>query len=211
MAIKRKGQEAEGQGLPSTLVNLTERAATYYTTHKFFEERYNGTKAEIEAFLDAPDCPVTVSVGPGGGVKVPGVASLSFSQPERVNNEAAVAAIVAALKDGSLQPDALVEIVSTVNKEGLLKALPEQAKTLVATSEKVVVTLRAKNEFKADVVARLEATVSATEKPAPAAEVTLVQPEKFQPTPLLAACEAMAAGAQREKAKRTRKVEQASA
>lgn len=189
MAIKRKGQEKDAVQLPARLVELTERAATYATTQSFFEEQYKATKADIEAYLDRPDCTVPVSVGAGGGVKVPGVASISFSQPERVDNVAAVAAIVAALKDGSLQPDALIEVVSTVSREGLEKALPEQAKSLVNTSEKIIVTIRTANDFKADVRARLEETVKVVEKPA--AQVTVVQPEAdFQPTPLLAACEA---------------------
>jgi hypothetical protein len=174
MAIKRKGEKAK-QGLPTKLVELTERAATYTTTAAFFKDRYDATKEEIEAYLEDPNCPVTVSVGTGGGVKVDGIGGYSFSQPTRMDNREAVAVIVAALKDGSLQPDALTEIISTVSVPGMEKSLPKE--TIEGTykkSDKVVITLRTASEFKADVIARLEKTVSATEKPV--AEVTVVQP-----------------------------------
>jgi hypothetical protein len=185
MAIIRKDQKASGQGLPAPLVALVTEAATYKTAADFFSVLYEGkekddaskaasAKGRLQAYLDRPDCAVTVSVGAGGGIKLPDLGSLSFSQPERVDNGAAVQAIIAALKDGSLQPDALAEVVSTVNKDGLLKALPACA-SLVNTSEKVVVTLRVANDFRAEAYARLEAQVAAA-KAAPAAEVAVVQP-----------------------------------
>ena len=170
MAILKKG-EKKVQGLPSTLVALTEKAATYTATADFYSDLYKDAKSQIDAYLSADDCPVTVQVGKGGGVKVDGVGGLSFSQPERVDNKAAIDAIVTALKAGTLSPDALTEVISTVSKEGLLKALPDQAESLVVTSEKVVVTLRTAPEFKNDVRERLEKTL------APAVEVPVVQPD----------------------------------
>lgn len=174
MAIKRKGEKAQ-KGLPSKLVALTERAATYTTTAAFFKDRYDQTKEEIEAYFEDPNCPVEVSVGAGGGVKVDGIGGYSFSQPTRMDNAAAVALIVAALKDGSLKPDALTELISTVSVPGMEKCLPaETIAPAYKKSDRVVITLRTASDFKADVVARLEKTVSAVEKPM--AEVTVVQP-----------------------------------
>jgi hypothetical protein len=186
MAITRKGQTAS-KGLPTKYSNLVREAATYKATADFFTALYDGgercsdeekaasAKGRLQAYLDAPECPIQVSVGNGGGknAKVDGVAGLSFSQPERVDNAAAVAALVAALKDGSLQPDALTEVISTVNKDALLKALPN-AEGLVTVSEKITVTMRIAGEFRAEVCGRLAAQVK--QATAPAAEVTLVQP-----------------------------------
>jgi hypothetical protein len=183
MAIKRKGQSKDAPGLPSTLVTLVTEAATFKATSDFFSVLYEGkdkddeskagsAKGRLQAYLDREDCPVTVSVGEGGGIKVPGIGGLSFSQPERMDNGAAVQAIIAALKDGSMQPDALAEVISTVNKDGLIKAIPT-TEALIVPSDKVVVTLRIANEFRAEVVERMEAQVAAAR---PAAEVTLVQP-----------------------------------
>lgn len=169
MAILKKNDPKKPVGLPSTLVRLTEAAATYTTTAKFFEAKYEDTKRDIENYLAADDCPVTVQVGKGGGLKVDGVGGLSFSQPERLDNALAVAAIVAALKDGSLSPDALTEVVSTVNKEALLKAIPG-SESLVKTSEKVTITLRTAQEFKDGVNARLTETVKEVEDKAAARE-----------------------------------------
>jgi hypothetical protein len=185
MAIIRKNQKAAGQGLPSPLVQIVTEAATFKATSDFFAVLYQGVdkdeksktesaKGRLEAYLDRTDCPVTVSVGAGGGVKVPGVGGLSFSQPERVDNGAAIQAIIAALKDGSLQPDALTEVISTVNKDGLFKALPA-TESLLVPSEKIVVTLRIANEFRAEVCERLAAQVA--QVTTTAAEVTLVQPQ----------------------------------
>jgi hypothetical protein len=180
MAIIRKSQKADGQGLPSTLVDLVREAATYKATADYFLVKYEGTrddkegcaKQRLESYLDSPDCPVTVSVGAGGGIKVPGIGGLSFSQPERVDHGAAVQAVIAALKDGSLQPDALAEVISTVSKDGLLKALPG-ASACVATQEKITVTLRIAGEFREEV----ETTVCARIQTAkPAAEVPVAQP-----------------------------------
>jgi hypothetical protein len=186
MAIIRKDQKAEGQGLPSPLVALVREAATFKATADFFSVLYEGkdkdkaskeasAKGRLQAYLERQDCPVTVSVGAGGGIKVPDVGGLSFSQPERLDNQAAVAKIIAALKDGSLQPDALAEVISTVNKDGFLKALPGNDEMVAADPDKLVVTLRIANDFRAQVCEALETQVAAA-KAAPAAEVTVVQP-----------------------------------
>lgn len=190
MAIVRKGQKAS-TGLPVAYCDLVREAATYKATADFFIGLYDGgercsdlekaesAKGRLQAYLDDPECPITVNVGAGGGknAKVDGVAGLSFSQPERVDNTAAVAAIVAALKDGSLQPDALTEVISTVDKDALLKALPK-AEGLVKTSEKLVVTMRLAGEFRTEVCERLHAQVEKAK--AASAEVTLVQPSQVE-------------------------------
>lgn len=195
MAIIKKDQKAEGQGLPVEFVQRVERAATFQVTSKCFEEAFKTEKAEIEAYLSGDACPVTVTVGEGGGVKVPGVGSLSFSQPERVDNAGAVAAVIAALKAGTIRPDDLSEIISTVKKDGLIKALPEQAKDLVKTSDDVCITLKPAAEFKGDISARITKDVI----PVVTGQLSIVR--VTEPTPLVAAVTAMAEGTKRSRSK----------
>lgn len=122
MAIVKRGSTASAPGYPAAFVGLVEAAATAYVTHKWFEEKYNAVKGSIQAYLESPTCPVTVRVGQrGGNPRIDGVGLVVVSQPERIDNQAAIAEVVALLKSGTIRPDDLVGIISTVNKANLGK------------------------------------------------------------------------------------------
>lgn len=196
MPIIRKDKQVEGAGLPVAFVALTEQAATYKVTSDFFKDRYETVREAIKAYLERADCPVTVSVGEGGGVSVPGVAGYSFSQPEKLDQPAAVAAVIAALKAGTLRADDLVEIISTVKKDSLPKALgAEAAKKLIRTDtdpDAVVITMRVNKEYTGSVSENLNATVSQIEEiglavtrlasPAPAVEAPVAKKPRAKRT-----------------------------
>lgn len=178
MAIRRK-DEKKVKAVPAALSALVETASTYSVAAAFFKDRYEAARQKVCDYLDAKDCPVEAGVGAGNGVKIDGIASLSFTQPSRVDNAEAVDAIVAALKSGALKPDALVEVISTVSREGLEKCLPDVAKGLVKTSEGIVTTIRVANEYKTEIACALGEAVDSVGKKSAVIEIPVAQPDTF--------------------------------
>lgn len=159
MPIVRKNEKPAG--LPSKFVKLAERAATFAAASEFFDTQKKDHKKLIEDYLEEANCPITVTVGKDGGVKVPGVAGFSFSQPSRLDNDATKAAIIEGVKAGRITVDALAELISTCNAEACEKVFDaETFATLKPASDKVIVTMRVAGEYKADVFAQMLGVVA---------------------------------------------------
>jgi len=165
MALVKKGKKVEKPGYPSAFVALVEKAATLQTTQKYFEELFGSTKAEIADYVNAENSPVTVNVGEkGSNPKVDGVATVIFSQPERLDNQAAATVVAQLLADGKINASDLGEIISQVNKEALAKVVDSDTlASLIKRDETgevaLQVSVRTAAEYKADVTKRLENTV----------------------------------------------------
>jgi hypothetical protein len=168
MAINKKSsKKVEKPGYPSEFVKLATDAATYSVTSKFFEEKFNDTKKGIVDYLNTENCPVVINVGEkGSNPKIDGVGTIIVSQPERLDNKEAVLKVVELLKDGKLNPDDLLELVSTVNKEALSKVVDrETLDSLVKKDDAgevaLMISVRVAAEFKMDLTAALEENVAA--------------------------------------------------
>lgn len=157
MAIKKKQDKPAVIGFPSTFVRLVTKAATYQVKSKAYEDKFKSAKADVEAYLEDENCPVEVAVGEKGP-KIPDVASLSFSQRTSMDKAKALEEIVAALKAGTMQPDDLSEVISTLSVEGFRKVFPNSE--AIGISDKVTITVRAAATFKEDIQNQVEATES---------------------------------------------------
>jgi len=167
MALVKKGKKVEKPGYPSAFVALVEKAATLQTTKSYFEDLFTVTKSEIAQYVAAEDSPVQVNVGEkGSNPKVDGVATVIFSQPERLDNQAAATVVAQLLADGKINASDLGEIISQVNKEALAKVVDSDTlASLIKRDETgevaLQVSVRTAAEYKADVTKRLENTVGA--------------------------------------------------
>ena len=175
MAIIKKDQVQEGQNLPISFVELSEKLAGFKVKADYFKNCYEQARGEAQEYLESKSCPLVVKVGPGGGVKVPGVVGYSFSQPERLEQEEALKVVIAGLKSGKIRPDDLGEIISTFDKDAVVKVFGAEGKACVHSSEKVIVTPRVNGEFRAAGVAELEKS----SQPEPeVVQIPVVQPKQ---------------------------------
>lgn len=165
MAIVKKGSKVSKPGFPSEFVSLVTRAATAQTYKACFESVFDGVKGEIEGYLTAEDCPVTINVGEkGANPKIEGVGTVIVSQPERLDNKAAAAVIADLVAEGKINAADLTALISSVNKEALSKVVDaETLKGLVKTDDsgdvKLQISVRTDGSFKADVSSRFESEV----------------------------------------------------
>lgn len=166
MAINKKGSKVSKPGYPEEFVSLVTGAAKAYSVSKWFEDKYKNFKLNIEAYLSREDCPITINIGQkGASPRVEGVGTLIVTQPERLDNRAAVAEVVRLLKAGSIRPDDLLGIVSSVNKEMLsvvigAEGISKLIKRNSAGELPVEFSVRVAADFSDQIVAGLENQVA---------------------------------------------------
>jgi len=186
MALRKKTPTGKvaSPGYPPAFRHLVEEAATAYTTHKFFEERYGEVKDDLQTYIESDTCPFNVNVGEkGSNPRLDGLGIVILSQPERIDNQKAAAKVVELLQTGKMNVADLAEVISQANKDALSKLV--EAATLqplvVKTAEGELPLqgcVRVGGAYKAEIVSKLSSNFPRVKS---AAEVTLVQPDPTAP------------------------------
>lgn len=160
MAINKKGSKVAAPGYPSRFVELVESAAKAYTVSQWFRGQYDGIKKQLGEYLEDANCPVTINVGQkGASPRIEGVGTLIVTQPERLDNQSAIAEVVRLLKAEIIRPDDLIDLISSVNKEGLSRVTDVSAfiKRDANGDLPVEMSVRVDKALASDIVAGLDA------------------------------------------------------
>lgn len=157
MAINKKSAKVEKPGYPVKFVELVTEAAKYSVLSAYYANFFKDAKEEIADYLADDECPVVVNIGEkGASPKIEGVGMVVVSQPDHLDNKAAAGKIVELLKEGMLNPDDLVELISTVNKTALEKVTSKETVDAFVKKDEngdvpVQVSVRVDSAFRAEI------------------------------------------------------------
>lgn len=151
MAIRRKNEQPSNPGYPPRFVKLVTQCGNFQQARDYYGGCYDDAKGALESYLEDESCPIEVVVGEKGP-KIPGVATVIFTQPTRLDHRTAAEMVAKGIEEGTINPADLVSLISTVNKDALAKVLaPSEFDLALKKSDKVVITVRTVEEFKGTV------------------------------------------------------------
>jgi hypothetical protein len=176
MAFRKK--TAKDQYCSNVRINeIAHEAFRAQVVKKYYEERFDSLKRDFFNYVhDDPSAP-EVTPGAGNGLKIEDHGSISFSAPERLQNDDAVRLLLERVKDGTISVDDFASCVSTVNVSNTKQVLCEDDVSSVTKPDVddngkaiVVITFRASAAYKRDLHAQLENPAAALVDDAPVQE-----------------------------------------